>query len=778
MPTLIDPSTIYSGKLYAEASYSGTGGGASASWGTLGTASSDPATGTAVDGNTPADFVGGTEYLQNSNNVTAVFATGTTNEIHGYVLFYARTVPTSAAGGGGPGTGISAYADGQLIQDSTGANVSVGQSSLGFTVSFQYDGDGDGVPDNRVGLWTGAGTVVANQWTLGQFYTSLGMLWMRVCANGVVGPWIGQDINTTAVGGSNTSFCDNTGGSADVLTVGDDPFSGVRFDGKILSVGGKGGSVPTQAAFDGMGAWLQARYPSTNLGFSNDQGIQQKAAPVGRAPMGRGPIRHFVSDRRPRVVTQQPFNAQGVPQVNPARSGGPKGSGPIRHFRPTPLGQLPTAGDPFKAVGSFPTNNTYGGPNADGPRRRFVATQAFQANDPGAVLAGIDGVTFGQSGALLGAGALSGTDGIALGQTGTLSGVGALAGTAAISFSQSSTLAGDLPASGSTAITFGQSATLVGSIPANGSTAITFAQTGALAGAGALSGSTPTTFAQSGTLAGVGALAGTDGIAFGQSGTLYIFTALGIATAGAAVGRSPGSAGPIRRFRRTASYAAPQGPIFGSAAVSFGQSGALIGTGALSGSDGIVFGQNATCVGAGSLAGACAAVFGQSATCVGAAAISGNGGIAFGQSATCSGLLMASGSCSATFGQSGTLRGIANAAGSCAILVGQSGSLLGVGRLAGSSAFALTCAGSPSALVSASGTCSMLLSASGTLAAAVSYLVSGLGSRRDAMCVTTPRRADVSTGHREAIGSNEPRLSEVTPGHRDADTDNTPRKVQ
>lgn len=91
----------------------------------------------------------------------------------------------------------------------------------------------------------------------------------------------------------------------------------------------------------------------------------------------------------------------------------------------------------------------------------------------------------------------SGTDGLTFGESGTLTGAGALSGTIGATFASSSALIG----AGALAATSGA----------------VFGESGALIGAGALSSTSGALFDESGTLIGAGALAGTDGLTFGES---------------------------------------------------------------------------------------------------------------------------------------------------------------------------------------------------------------------------------------------------------------------
>ena len=260
--TQLDPSTVFS-LLYAEAAYAG------APWGTLGTSGADPTTGTAVDSRSPAVFTAASgNSLVNASSTSATFKAATTNEISGYVLFYGTSTPTPFGAN---------YADGNLIGDSGNANVNVGFTTSGFGVSLVYDSDGNSTGDaySRSDV-----AVPPNQWAYAQFYTAAGVLWIRVSTNGSSGTWTSFPFNTA----NGTSFCEVSSGT---LLVGKAFGSGSNFDGRILSVGGKS-SATSQGTFDGIGEWLQARYPSINIGF----GATSAGPTVGTPPVNN----HFPSD--------------------------------------------------------------------------------------------------------------------------------------------------------------------------------------------------------------------------------------------------------------------------------------------------------------------------------------------------------------------------------------------------------------------------------------------------------------------------------------------------
>lgn len=175
-------------------------------------------------------------------------------------------------------------------------------------------------------------------------------------------------------------------------------------------------------------------------------------------------------------------------------------------------------------------------------------------------------------------GEIAGTNGLTFSQVGALGGLGALAGTATVTFSQTGALAGTAALSGSAALTFAQSGAIGGLGTLAGSIALTFGQTGAFAGAGALAGSTTLTFTATATAdAPSGAMVGTATMTFGQ--------AAGLGGLGA---------------------------LAGTIALQFGQTGSAGGTGALGGAAAFTFAQTADLKGAAALVGTAPLTFDQS----------------------------------------------------------------------------------------------------------------------------------------------------------------------
>lgn len=113
------------------------------------------------------------------------------------------------------------------------------------------------------------------------------------------------------------------------------------------------------------------------------------------------------------------------------------------------------------------------------------------------------------------------------------------------------------------------------------------------------------------------------------------------------------------------------GAIAGTAALTFGQSGTLNGTGVLAGSSALTFAQTGALVGTGALAGTAALIFGQSGTLTPpAGALAGQATLTFGQSGTLTASGVLAGTVALTFSASGALTDLNAAA---AVGVGSSG---------------------------------------------------------------------------------------------------------
>lgn len=184
--------------------------------------------------------------------------------------------------------------------------------------------------------------------------------------------------------------------------------------------------------------------------------------------------------------------------------------------------------------------------------------------------------------------------------------------------------------------------------------------------------------------------------------------------------------------------AAGGGAIAGTAAVTFGQSGALTGSGALAATEAIVFGQSGALKGAAAAAGTTAITFGTSATLAGAGALSASAAVTFGANGTlaASGALVGataivfdasgtltppsgaiSGTSSISFGAAGTSKGSGALLASAAITFGTSGALKATGVLAGLGAVVFGAAATLTQPGAITGTASFSFGASGALSA-------------------------------------------------------------
>lgn len=299
-------------------------------------------------------------------------------------------------------------------------------------------------------------------------------------------------------------------------------------------------------------------------------------------------------------------------------------------------------------------------------------------------LAGTAANAFANSGVLTGSGALAGNSAPVFGAgSSALTGAGALVGSAALVFSNTGTMESP-PAGGFSSWNalwpYGLGKEAVG--PITGTAALTFSNTGALTGAGALAGSAAGQFTNTGVLTGAGALAGTADLIFAGTNTLIGSGAL----AGAAdmvftpSATADSVAGGFSSWAALWPYgfgASAAGPITGTAALTFSNTGTLTGSGALAGAADMVFTATATALLPGEITGTSPLSF------------------------TAAGVLSGS----------GALSGVSSAAFS------NSGDLTGAGALAGSSAVAFTTAGVLADPVSMTGVASMAFSNSATIGA-------------------------------------------------------------
>lgn len=135
------------------------------------------------------------------------------------------------------------------------------------------------------------------------------------------------------------------------------------------------------------------------------------------------------------------------------------------------------------------------------------------------------------------------------------------------------------------------------------------------------------------------------------------------------------------------------GAISGTAALTFGQTGALNGAGALAGSTPLTFGQAGALTGAGALNGYSTLTFGQTGLVTGAGALAGTTPLVFGQTGTLAGAGALAGATTITFGATGTLDQPGALVGNAILTFGQSGALTATGALVGSASLTFGASG-------------------------------------------------------------------------------------
>lgn len=211
-----------------------------------------------------------------------------------------------------------------------------------------------------------------------------------------------------------------------------------------------------------------------------------------------------------------------------------------------------------------------------------------------------------------------------------------------------------------------------------------------------------------------GAMSGTASMTFGQSGTLV--------GAGALAGNNGMTFGQTGTLRGA-------GALVGTAPMTFAQTGALAGAGALSGTNGMMFGQTGTLRGSATLAGTATTTFGQTGSLAGAGALSGTAPMTFGQFGQLdqpSGAM--SGTAAMVFSQTGTLRGAGALVGSASMTFGQTGALAGAGALSGTVAVVFGQTGTLRGGGALVGTATLTFGQSGTLDQPASGAISGTAS--------------------------------------------------
>lgn len=215
------------------------------------------------------------------------------------------------------------------------------------------------------------------------------------------------------------------------------------------------------------------------------------------------------------------------------------------------------------------------------------------------------------------------------------------------------------------------------------------------------------------------ALSGVAGIVFGQSGLLIGLTPDVEPPNRPRPGRGPFSKGRFYVSDTTAFTSSSSSALAGTATLTFGETGALLGAGTLAATSALTFGSSATLNGAGALAGTSALNFTVSGTAALAGAMAGTSTLTFGTTGLLAGAGALSATSALTFASTAALQGAGVLAGTSALLIGATGTLSAAGG------------GTASLSIDASGT----LSATGTLAGLAALLMSAAGSLIDASAV-------------------------------------------
>lgn len=130
--------------------------------------------------------------------------------------------------------------------------------------------------------------------------------------------------------------------------------------------------------------------------------------------------------------------------------------------------------------------------------------------------------------------------------------------------------------------------------------------------------------------------------------------------------------------------------ISGTAALAFGGTNTLLGSGALAGVAALAIAGTNTLLGSGALAGIGALVFGGIDTLSGSGALAGVGALVFSGTNTLTSIGVLAGAAALVFSGTNTLEGTGSLAGSAALTVGGTNTLIGTGTLAGSADLAFT----------------------------------------------------------------------------------------
>lgn len=232
-------------------------------------------------------------------------------------------------------------------------------------------------------------------------------------------------------------------------------------------------------------------------------------------------------------------------------------------------------------------------------------------------------VAFTHGATLLAAGVLAAVMGVSFSSDATLSGNSQLTAAGGITFSQTANAGAYALASATESIVFGHIATGTTSEGTAGNTLMTFGQSGALVGAGALSANTPFNFAQTAGVSGTALMQASTSMTFGHSAT-----------------------GRVDAF------------LIGNTTLGLSEAWAIpVGVTALSAMQTMTFGQSGAMVASGALAATTTMTFGHTAAGISGAFLFGNTTLAFGGSGTLNAGTSSGASAPMSFTQTATLRG-------------------------------------------------------------------------------------------------------------------------
>lgn len=209
------------------------------------------------------------------------------------------------------------------------------------------------------------------------------------------------------------------------------------------------------------------------------------------------------------------------------------------------------------------------------------------------------------------------------------------------------------------------------------------------------------------------ALSGLAAIVFGSSGILIGLTPEVEPPNRPRPGRGPFSKGRFYVSDTTAYTSSSSSALAGTATLTFGETGALLGAGALAATATLTFGSSATLNGAGGLAGTSALNFSATGTAALAGAMAGTSTLSFGTTGLLAGAGALTATSALTFASTAVLQGSGVLAGTSALLIGASGTLSAAGG--GTASLIIDASGALSATGTLAGLAALLMSASGTL---------------------------------------------------------------